>query len=310
MVYKKTVYVTISIAFAVLFIYMFFPYSLIKEIAISKVQVYLNELNPGLKVQVDSLSSYWLTGIQIKNLRIDNVNESKNILSIDKVTLRLSMLPLFIGRINVNSQIKIENGAGDITVSTSIFDLVSKKNIIRALNAKFNDLKLDGFYKQLIYILKNNNDPGFSLIAPMIVDSSLGGYLDGHITYQSSQNNISEVNLKLKQAFLDINNSAVGIPMQNFSVANINIQYQNSVVKIKKETRFTAQNFSFGANGEIKNVNKTKMVNMKLDILLSEQIEKNFGFLLPQLLKCPSSSMVGGIMNVELTGSADNLSCH
>ena len=53
----------------------------------------------------------------------------------------------------------------------------------------------------------------------------------------------------------------------------------------------------------------TPILNLEFLLILSDQIEKNFAFLIPQLLKCPSSSMVDGVMNVKLVGPISQYTC-
>lgn len=306
--YKKIAYIAVTVVMTFLFIYILFPYKLVTEVVVGKIQTYLNQMNTGLKIQADSISGYWLTGVQAKNLQISNQEQPNKTLTIDNLTARMSVLPLFIGRINVNTNIEIDDGFGEIFVSLSLIDLISQKLNIKSIQAEFDDFKLDNIFSQLLYVLKNNDDPNFSLIVPIISDSSIGGFLNGDLNYKSKAHYASNLNLQIKKAFLDINNETLGIPKQNFKTANIDVTLKDSIVTISKNTAFSTQNISFSANGMIDKTKKQNL-NIKLNISLSGPIEKNFGFLLPQLLKCPSSSMIGGIMNVQLTGTADKLSC-
>lgn len=309
---KKIFRVFLTIFLTVFFIYIFFPFTLIKEVAVTKIQQVLNSMDLGLVVRVDSLSTYWFTGLQLKGIRIENQNSSKDALEIDSCAIRLSVLPLFMGRINVVSSIKMGQGEGLISASLSLIDLISQKTNIKDIEVDFNQFQIDGFTKQLINVVKNSKDPGLSLLIPIVQNSSLGGYINGHMLYQNKENYVSKINFKLNNAYLDINNETLGIPKQTFSKANIDMDYGDSTLTIKKDTAFIAQNISISPTGTIKTgnmKNSDQNINIKLNLEMSGQIEKNFGFLIPQILKCPSSSLIGGIMKVNLTGSAQKLNC-
>ncbi|MES2614742.1 MAG: type II secretion system protein GspN [Bdellovibrionota bacterium] len=310
---KNLLYAAMSLVLTIFFIYIFFPFSLLKEVGISKLQVYLNQTNMGLNIEAQSLSSYWFTGVKIKNIQITNPHQEKSSLKIDEVTVRVSVLPILLGKINVNSDVKIANGDASLFVSLSLLDLISNKTNIKKASADFDNFKLDEIFKQFINIIKHSNNPSLSMLIPLIANSSVGGFLNGSVYYRSGENNTSFANLKIKNAYLDLQNATLDIPKQIFTTANVDMQYEPPTLTIKKDTAFTAQNMSFSAIGNIQNLNvrgKKSSVNLKLGILLSGQIEKNFAFLLPQLLKCPTSSILGGIMNVNLSGSTDKLECH
>ena len=286
---------------------------LIKDLAENKLQQLLNPVSPDLKVSIHSISSYWFTGLKINNIVIQDSNKLNDQLIIKNLTLRISVLPLLIGRISLNSNIEIEKGNFELITSLSIFELVkNKKLILNEVDGDFNEFNLGGIFKIIFSALKHSNHASMSLIKPMLENSSIGGLVNGAFEYKNKKNFNSKIFIKLRNAFIDINNDSLNIPKQTFSNATLSAEYQASNFVINKETSFKAENISFGTFGVVKkdeNNQSQRIFNLKLNLVMSGQVDKNFGFLIPQLLKCPTSSMQGGIMNVRLIGVYPNLNC-
>ena len=313
MLKRRFIYIIFSIFSFSFFFYILFPGVLIKDLAEIKLQQLLRPVSPDLKVTIQSISSYWFTGVKINKIVIQDTNKLNDQLIINHFTLRISVLPLLIGRIGLNSNIQIENGNFEMKTSLSIYELIKhKKFILNEVDGDFNEFNLGGIFKIIISALKHSNDPSMSLIKPMLENSSLGGFVNGAFEYKNKKNFNSKFYIKLRNAFIDINNDSLNIPKQTFSNATLSAEYEDSNFVINKETAFKAENISFGTSGVVKkdeNNQSNRIVNLKLNVAMSGQIDKNFGFLIPQLLKCPPSSMEGGLMNVKLIGVFPNLNC-
>ena len=296
-----------------LFIYILFPSLIIKNVVTTKIQSLLNDANTGLQFQAETIRPYWLSGVQLKKIRVYNQYDTSNGLSIENLTVRVSFLPILFGNLSINTNIQLKDGEGRIDANLSLFDLFSNHVNLRDVQAEFRNFKLDGFFEQYMNYVTHGNNPGLAVLAPMIENTSFGGFLEGTVNYKDEDHFDSSFNLKLKNAYLDVNNITLNIPKQNFSVATINIQYQDSNMTIKKDTAFKAQNISLMADGLVKfdpkHQNKPN-VNVKLGVLLSGQIDKNFSLFIPQLLKCPSSSMIEGSMKVNLVGPVNQMNCN
>ena len=149
---------------------------------------------------------------------------------------------------------------------------------------------------------------------PIIAKTSVGGYLNGQINFvsDSAQKN-AQVQLNFDKLFIRINDSSLNIPEQKFVQSKVELIWNGNMITIGDSTSFMSQEMKIKLKGNVKPTTTSKGstydLNLFLSLSLGGQIDKNFGFVVPQLLKCPATAVVAGNMNVKINGPLDNFKC-
>ncbi len=308
---KKIIgYVFISFCFLFFLIYQTFPYSIVKENISIDIQKMLNKEKIPLKINIKSLKPYWLTGVELSGVELSNKFDSRGALILDNITIRMSILSLFIGNTTFDINVFQKSGYLSSSISFPLFSLISGDMSFAKAETYFNNFSLDNIFNQLLGVIKSLENPELALVLPIINKTTVGGNLNGIIEYRDKGS--AKINLNLQKGYLNIENAALNIPNQEFSKANVNLNWNGKRILVSKESGFNSQDIKLGADGFIdtpEDPNKPWQLNLMLSIVMTGEIEKDFGFLLPQLLNCPSNTIIAGVMKINLLGDSNNLSC-
>jgi type II secretion system protein N len=92
-----------------LFAYFTFPYDRLKDRLLAELDAQRSGNPTSQRVEIESLGPYWLSGVSVKGLRLisprapgSDGDRPASKLSIDKAHVRVSILPLLIGRVTVS----------------------------------------------------------------------------------------------------------------------------------------------------------------------------------------------------------------
>lgn len=308
---KKLLYlILVSSLFFFLLVYYTFPYDMLKENIVYNIQNELNKKNIPLGLNIKNLKPYWLTGVELKNIEIINKFSLNTPFKIDKMTIRISLLPILIGRISINVSVYRKQGDFDAVLTVPLVSLFSGDLSIRKIKFEFNKFSLDDLLDKIIGIIQTGEKQELALVLPILVKTSFGGNLSGLIEYNNKGPAI--IDLSLLNGYLNIKNSALNIPLQNFSKANLLLNWNGKEINISNKSELISQNIKIKGEGKIETPDDPKKlwgINLLLNISLSDEVEKDFGFLLPQLLSCPSNAMFAGSMKINLIGYLNDFSC-
>ncbi|MGY3803692.1 type II secretion system protein GspN [Pigmentibacter ruber] len=308
---KKIIsYIFISLFAFIVILYHTFPYSLLKENIVIQVQNQLNTQKIPLTFSMISLKPYWVTGVEIRGLELENKLDHNDELVIRNITARLSLLPLLIGNITLNMNIEQRDGTIIAKVVLPLFSTLSGEASLKYLDMQAKNFKLDSIFSQLLNVIRLNEKPELALITPIIAKTKIGGRLFGTITYEEKGRAV--VKLSLKESYLNTANEALNIPLQNFTTANVDFDWNGKKIQISPTTKFESEDIKFDLNGFVETPSDPKLpwhLDLGLNLKMSGQVEKDFGFLIPQLLNCPNNVIIAGLMKLRLVGDSSSLSC-
>lgn len=102
-----------------LFAYWTFPYERLKDRVVAEIEKSNRASGSAQRVEIDSLRPYWLTGVQARGVRLitprpptdPELAKGPVETVIDEVHVRLSFLPLFIGRLSVTFGAELFGGS-------------------------------------------------------------------------------------------------------------------------------------------------------------------------------------------------------
>lgn len=308
---KKIIgYILFGIISFLVILYQTFPYSLVKENIVIQVQNLLNAQKIPLNFSMLSLRPYWVTGVEIRGLEFENKLDHNDELIIRNISARLSILPLLIGNLTINADIVQRDGTINAKIVFPLFSVLAGEFNLKYIDLKSTNFKLDSIFSQLLNILRLSDKPELALITPIISKTKIGGKLFGTITYEEKGSAV--VKLNLKETFLNTANDALNIPVQNFSVANVDFDWNGKKIQIHPNSKLESEDIKFELGGFIETPSDPKLpwhLDLDINLKMSGQVEKDFGFLIPQLLNCPANVVIAGVMKLNLIGDSSSLSC-
>lgn len=308
-------FVALYLGAMVFLLYFFFPTGILNNYIKSEFRLFALQNNLPLSIDIESVKPYWITGLELKGLKIHNIYQTEqSYLNISDTTVRLAVLPLLIGRANINTTIELEDGKSDISFSIPLWSVFSNNTQNFKLSVNFKKFQIKGLANQYFKALESSNNSGLMLLRPILQQTSIGGFLNGTLSFkQSNEKGNGALNLYFDELYLSIDDPALNIPTQHFKNAKINGSWNGQTYTINDQTKFESENLYLQPKGTVQTIGAgqaaSSVLNLDLLLILSGEIEKNFGFLIPQLLKCPSTSMIGGVMNVKLVGPISQYAC-
>ncbi|MEN9530227.1 MAG: hypothetical protein RI932_2100 [Pseudomonadota bacterium] len=310
-------YSLVGLSSFVLFLYLSFPFNVVKEVLIGKVNDTFMQNSIRLRLTVGNFKIKLPVGLSFEDIQLTNVNEPSSVLKLGKATVSLSPLSLFVGKLS--AQVRVEQSGGNFELETShgISDLISLGNARRAVMIPKGTVDLDFVRFDLKPLVSNfltyyrtSNDPSLQTIMPFL-STEIGGQLNGKIKVDMSSTTDSleklnaDVDLKIQKAYLEMKNETLPIPRQEFSDARIKIKLAKKSLDVLPETKFIANDLGVSLSGRFSISDMMDVTDMKLKLGLSlkGKLEENYKTILPVSMGCDPAKFVDGKMDVELSGN-------
>jgi type II secretion system protein N len=305
-----------------IFLYFSFPFNVVKEVAVSKVNEVFIENKLPIRVSIASFKLKFPIGLQLENIELSNVNDSGASVKIGRAVTTLSLLSAFLGKAEANVLITQSGGNLKITYVdkfSSIFKLANSRNArlpSGQINVDFSNFEIQSLVANALAFVRSGNNPALQTIQPLLrlnVTGALQGFARVSLpdVSESLDKAKADVDVNIRRATFKMDDETLAIPEQEFSDARIKLKLAKKSLDIPAETKFVAKDIAVNLSGRM-NVSDNfgiNDVNLKLGLQLKGKIEENFKFLLPLMLNCDSSKLTDGKMDAELNGVFGALTC-
>lgn len=271
----------------VFFLYLTFPYSVLKESIVSQISS-----NSGLNIRVKEFGPVIPLGFEAERITISPADGGQTV-ELDRAEVSLSLLRLFLGQLAVDVELETPNeGSLDTQVSWGLLSVVSMVTGQVSMPGQISLVAEDFAAGQLVgFGLKLLSKQVGDMIKGTLTKIKVKGSLVGEASLKLAKNDPIQssgmINLQLKDAVLDLNDPNLKLAPQNFEKALIKADLSGGRLNLARESGFKTQELSIDINGhtELKNPITRSLFDMGVDVTLSGTLQENFGFLL---------SMVGG----------------
>lgn len=291
------------------FLYLTFPYGVIKEVASVKITEQIQASGYPVSVRIGALKPYWFTGLELNNVVVKNVSDPTAVVKLGEVITRVSVLPLFIGRLSVSTRVTQAGGSLELDAKIPISSLIKGAPNPRMIEVNLKNFAIDGFFNHLLAIPKASKDPAMILVQPILSKTTAGGSLTGRMAFENIDKMTGAINLNLVNLFLHINDETLKIPQQNFSTAKIDIKYQNNTL-IFNDTKLEAPDIGIALSGNIslpESRNAVAEANLDMTLTMHGAIEKSLGMIVPNLMRC--KPLANGELKAKLQGPLTQMTC-
>lgn len=300
--------VLLGLASFLFFLYLTFPYGVIKEVVVLQLTDVIQKSAP-VQIRIGTLSPHWFTGIKLNNVVVSNINDKSVQLKLEEVIVRVNVLPFLIGNMSVSAS--VEQGAGriDAYIKSSIAGLIQGA-LPKEVNVVLKNFALEPLFSHALAYLNSSRDPNLLLLQPIVSKTTAGGMLSGTVLFESSDRMKGRINLDAKNAFLLIDDETLKIPKQEFSVFKLDVQYQNGSLNIGEATKFQAPDIGIGLNGTVtlpETPAASAQANLNLALSMHGNVEKSLGMIVPNLLRC--KPLTNGELVAKLQGPVSQMNC-
>ncbi len=316
------IYGGVGILSFLLFLYISFPFNVVKEVAVSKVNEVFIENKLPIRVRVAGLKLKLPIGIQLEEIQLVNVNDSSAGIKIGRATASVSVLSLLLGKVDADVRLTQSGGNVEINFNDKISSLlkIARSPNVRLpsgnLKVDFKTFEIAPFIANALAYVRSGNNPALQTIQPFLrleVSGQLSGYARLALpdVGESLEKATADVDLKIGKAFFLMKDETLNIPRQEFTDARIKAKLLKKSIDIPTETKLIANDIGINLSGRL-NVSDNLSVNdvkLNLGLDLKGKVEENFKNLLPIILGCDMAKMVGGKLDAELSGVIGALTC-
>jgi type II secretion system protein N len=311
---RISLYVALALLSFLFFLYITFPYGVIKEVVVSSVTDNLRKSGIPVRVSIGTLKPYWFTGLELRNVVVTNAADTNAHLKMEKATLRLNVLPLLIGKISVSGLVEQGRGELDLKANLPLIGALKGHPSPSSVQVEFRQFSLDPIFNHGLAFARGSKDPSMVLVLPLLAKTTAGGTLSGQMSMENSDtSNFTRakgaIKLAMAKAFLHIDDQTLKIPRQEFSDAKIDLKFENNAL-VFEDTNFKAEDIGVGLAGKVtlpEMQGNPPTAELDLKLSMHGEIEKNLGFIIPQMLRC--SPLNAGELKAKLTGPLSQMRC-
>lgn len=282
------------------FLYMSFPYGVLKEALSSQIQ-----LATGITVRMESLGPAFPFGLSAGGVEIYKGRSPR--FKIKEVTASVSVWQLLMLRLGLSVEAEDPKG-GDLAVSVGygVFDLVTGNiGLPSKVSMTAKSFSLDSLASFAIQAAVDSGVGG-AIAGPLLAKLGLRGNLTGKADISLNSKALSQssgfIKVALTDSVLVLSDPSLNFPDQAFKTAQISANLAGGSLNVDPATRLTTADLDVGVDGKV--ALKSSMTNsdlslkafLKLQGLLGEQ----YGMLVDGLSNGMSKN---GSLNLQISGT-------
>ncbi len=314
-IYRALGYLALGAFSFLFFLYVTFPYGVIKEVIVNKVTQEIQKSGLPIRLSIGSLEPYWLTGIELENVNVTNVTSQSANLRLGIVRAHLKPLSLLLGKLGVRVYMTQVGGSLDFELSLPISTLIAQQPSPDSGEIVINSFPVDPFFNHALAVAAGSKDPAMILVAPLLSKTSIGGQITGTISFSNENTDHfgdarGTFEISVSEGFLHIADETLKIRRQSFETAELDLSFENNALVIGEQTRFAAEDIELGLNGRLTLPNlstQSPQANFNFELVMRDKIEESLGFIVPNMLRCPPLSE--GVLKANLSGPVSSMNC-
>jgi len=276
---KFTLLVSLFLASFVLFVFMTFPYEVLKESLSAEISQ-----NTGYTVRIGKLSSNFPIGLQASNIKIDSP-QSDTTLTLSTFDVDVSLLPIFMGK--VGAEVTLTSGKGIIELggNLGILDLINGITVPSRVTFFAKNFPIDQVVSFALAIAANGPDAN-PMVAPLISAIGFSGNLNGNMDFKLDGKNptlsTGAADFKLSQAQLKLSHPSLGLPDQDLTKAHVVARVEAGAMIVDPVSGFVSDELELLTEGKIllKPDLFASMMDMKIVFKLDKTMKEKFGFVI------------------------------
>jgi type II secretion system protein N len=308
-------YSALAISSFFFFLYLTFPYGVLKEVFVDRVTQEIQKSGLPVRLSIENLDPYWITGIELKNLNVNNVTMDSVNLKLSRVRLYVNPFALLFGRLSVRLNLNQGDGSARVKLSIPITTLMNGHPSPRSANIELKNFAVDPFFNHALAIVAGSKDPAMLLIAPLVSKTSIGGKLTGEVAFANPNpehfgDATGTFEVSVGDGFLHINDQTLKIRKQSFKTASLDLKFEGNALVVGKDTRFAAEDIEIALDGKFILPDLSRQATqaeLNFELTMRDKIQESLGFIVPNMLRCPA--LTEGVLKASLSGPVTSMTC-
>jgi type II secretion system protein N len=288
-------YVALFCVTFVFFLYLTFPYEVLKETLAGEISQ-----SSGYTVHIGELTPSFPLGLTAKRVRVEAPGGAQ--LNLSSVDASVSVLSLFLAKVAAEAEIHAGKGKLVANVGFGVFDLISGVALPRRLEVVATAFPVEEAARFGLASAAGS-DP---MVGPILTKIGIVGNLnakidlklDPRVPTQSS----GTADLVLSNAVLKLSDPTLGLPDQTFKHAQAKARIEDGSLVIDKQTGLVSDELELTAEGKIGL--KPQMPASTLDLRIGVKLDKGLKDMFGSIVDAWVGSGTGeGRFTLQLRGT-------
>lgn len=275
------VYVLLFVVSFIFFVYLTFPYSILKESVLSEIN-----RTSSFRIRMERLEPSLPLGLVAENISIAS-DTGGTPLSFKTAKVHISVLNLLIGRVSVSGEVETKTGGTfEFSGRVGLLRLISGKGVMPShVDMLAQKFEIDNIIAFLL-TSQANSPTANPLIAGMLTKIGFKGKLEGMMDFDINPDNPADssgkMNLQLDDGVLTVDDPNLNLGEQKFKKAKILANIEKGKLVFDKSSGFHTQNFFLDLVGDIqmKQDLGNSTLNLAFNVKLEEALKEQFGLIL------------------------------
>jgi hypothetical protein len=247
----KTIAAMVAIFFVsfLLFLYLSFPYGVLKEAISSQLQV-----ATGVTVRMESFGPAFPFGFSGQGVEIYKGQSSR--VKFRHVSAKLSILQLLMFRLGVNLDVEDEQGGElEVGVGFGLVDIVTGRigmpSYASMTANKFQLQSLTDFAIQSAVAAGVGGPIAGQLLAKLGIKGKLNGKVNLSLNGKNIAQSSGDLKINFTDALLVLSDPSLNFPDQAFKMAQLTASLASGTLNIDPTTRFMTEELEMGVDGKV-----------------------------------------------------------
>lgn len=298
MAIKKAIFYVFLFCFSfVFFVYISFPYAVLKEAVVNKLST-----STGLYLSINKLKPIIPLGFDFEGVEVRPASGDSGI-DLKRVEIRVGLMALLWGSLGVDLRLSSkEKGQLDLVMDFGLFDLLDGHVLPSNIALDSRAFKIGHLMKYAMAQAKESLKSQ-AIVADLIGKFGVRGDLDGQLNLKLNEADMrasqGSVNLMINNGLLTIDES-MNMSDQQFKKALIKANLQAGKLLIDKTSGFHTQGLVVDFDGVIllKKIMGSSSLDISIAVKLLEELKDQFGFMVDSGL-----GGTGGAFKAQIRGT-------
>ena len=293
---KILLYFFSGVFFFLFFLYLTFPYQILKEKIVSSVSKETKTL-----VSIENLGPRFPLGLTLDKIRFYKPGSGD--LEIQKVDVRLGFFSLLFGGLNVSLRVEDFSGeALELDGSFRLKDFLDAQSqpvpsYLSLVSDKFDIAPFVNYY-----LSSKASEKGLNpVLKSALKDTLFLGKLKSNATFNFDRKDVLSSKGSLDIQFVEAGLNILSLPFQNFKKARIKTSLNKGLFEFSPDTKIISDDLTIEVSGNIKQAEKLMMskLDVTMKVKMVDELKESFGMLLDLATGKPSE----GEARVKVKGS-------
>lgn len=293
---KIIIYLLAGLFSFIFFLYLSFPYNILKETIASQMSSAL-----GISVSIKDLGPRMFIGLKAEGVKL--ADKTAKEIEFKTISAKVSLLSLLLANLSVNLSLEDSSGGNaDIDVGFGLLGLIGGNYVPSSFSMQSQKFVVGNLAELGLKMQASN--PGTSpFIKPILEKIEISSKLNSSIDFSINTSDFSQSSGELNISFVDTIvtfDPGMQIPSQKFTSAVIKASSKGGSLTFDPSSKFKTDDIDIALVGKV--IEKSKIeqsvLDMEIRIELFKELKNTFGV----ILNAVAGKEIEGKLSVKISG--------